>query len=87
MTTHDAWEGVDVLVPKHIQQNRRQAIAAAYLDLGALIEALPTASPSPLDDMLAASLADADADDCKAWVNRVIRALPTQATEALNGAT
>lgn len=87
MTIPNAWEGVDVLVPKRIQQSRRQAIAAACLDFGALVEALPTASPSPLDNALAASLADADADACKAWLNRVIRALPTQPTEALNGAT
>jgi hypothetical protein len=86
MNTHDAWEGVDVLIPKRVHQNRREAIQAACLDLGALIGALPGTSPTPLDAALSDVLAHADADDCKAWIMRAIRALPTQADmEATNG--
>lgn len=86
MSMEDAWEGVTVLIPKHVHQTRREAIQAACLDIGALVEALPSASPSPLDAALSDVLAHADADHCKAWIMRAIRALPTQADmEATHG--
>ncbi len=86
MISHDPWEGVAVLIPKWVHQNRREAIQSACLDMGALIEALPGTSGTPLDAALSDVLAHADADDCKAWIVRAIRALPTQADmEATNG--
>ena len=86
MSVGEAWENVTVLIPKHVHQTRRQAIQAACLDMGALIEALPSASLSPLDTALADTLAHATADQCKAWIVRAIRALPTQADmEATHG--
>jgi len=86
MSMENTWEGVDVLIPRRIHQQRRQAIQAACADFGALVELLPTASPSPLDNALSATLAGADAEDCKAWIMRAIRALPTQADmEASDG--
>ena len=85
MIPHDPWEGVAVLIPKRVHQNRREAIQSACLDVGALIEALP-GTGTPLDAALSDVLAHADADDCKAWIVRAIRALPTQADmEATNG--
>ena len=89
MTTGDTWEGVDVLIPRHVRQRRRDAMRAASLDLGALIAALPTAASSssaPDGGGLPAFLADADAETCKAWIGQVIRALPTRADmEATHG--
>ena len=86
MSTEEAWEGVTVLIPKHVHQARREAIQAACLDMSALVEALPSASPSSLDAALSNVLAHADADYCKAWIMRAIRALPTQADmEAAHG--
>ena len=49
MNGHDAWEGVDVLIPQKVHQKRRQAVQAACLDVGALIGALPGTSPAPQD--------------------------------------
>ena len=86
MNAPDAWEGVDVLIPKRIHQNRRQAVEAACADIGALVAALPGTSPMPFDAALADILAQAGPDDCKAWVMQAIRALPTQADmEATDG--
>lgn len=86
MNGHDAWEGVDVLIPLRVHQNRRQAIQMACQDMGALIEALPGTSPVPPDAALSDMLAQADPDACKAWIARAIRALPTQADmEATDG--
>ena len=86
MNTPDAWEGVDVLIPNRVHQNRRQAIAAACFDISALVAALPGTSPTPLDAALAHMLAQAGPDNCKAWIMRAIRALPTQADmKAANG--
>ena len=88
MTTMDDWKEVDVLIPSAILKRRRSAIRDACMDLGALVEVLPTLAPSSLDASLSAYLADADLSDCKAWVQRVIRALPTRSDmEASNGAT
>jgi hypothetical protein len=88
MTTTDEWEEVDVLIPSAILKRRRSAIREACMDLGALVEVLPTLAPSALDASLSAYLADADLSDCKAWAQRVIRALPTRSDmEASNGAT
>ncbi len=86
MNGHDAWEGVDVLIPKRVHQNRREAIQAACLDMSALIEALPGTSPASLDAALPDMLAQAGPDACKAWIMRAIRALPTRTDiEAANG--
>lgn len=86
MNGHDAWKGVDVLIPRRVHQNRRQAIQAACLDMSALIEALPGTSPVPLDTAFSDMLAQADPDACKAWIARAIRALPTRTDmEATNG--
>lgn len=86
MNGHDAWEGVAVLIPKRIHQNRQEAVQAACLDMGALIEALPGTSPVPLDAALSDMLAQADPDACKAWIARAIRALPTRTDmEATDG--
>ena len=86
MNGHDAWEGVDVLIPKRVHQNHREAVQAACLDMGALIEALPGTSPVPLDAALSDMLAQADPDACKAWIARAIRALPTRTDmEAADG--
>lgn len=78
MNQHDAWEEVDVLIPKRVHRNHQEAVQAACLDLGTLIAVLPGTSPTPLDTALSAQLACADADDCKAWIMRAIRALPTR---------
>ena len=78
-THHNAWEGVDVLIPKRVHQNRRAAIQAACMDVGALIGLLPGTPSLPQDAALADALAHADTGDCKAWIVRAIRALPTQA--------
>lgn len=86
MNTHDAWEGVDVLIPKRVHQNRRAAIQAACMDVGALIGLLPGTVSTSQDGPLHDALAHANSDDCKAWIMRAIRALPTQADmEANNG--
>ena len=86
MIRHDAWKGVDVLIPRRVHQNRREAIQAACLDVGALIEVLPGTSPAPLDAALSDMLAQADPDACKTWIMRAIRALPTRTDmEAANG--
>lgn len=86
MTTHHGWEGVDVLIPKRVHQNRQAAIRSACLDVGALIDLLPGTAPSSRDAALSDALASADPDACKAWIIQAIRALPTQAdTEASNG--
>ncbi len=73
-----ALDGVPILIPKAIHDRRRVVIRESCLDFGALIDALPSACPSPLDAVLSAALADADVDTCKAWLARAIRALPTQ---------
>lgn len=86
MKPHDAWKGVDVMIPKRVHDNRREAIKAACLDMGALIGALPGTSPAPLDTALSDMLAHADPDACKAWIASAIRALPTRTDmEAANG--
>ena len=79
MNTPDTWEGVDVLIPKQVHQNRREAIEAACFDIGALVGALPGTSPTPLDTALSDLLAHAGPAECKAWIARAIRALPTRA--------
>jgi len=76
MTTSEAWEGVDVLIPADVHRRRQDAIHAARLDLAASIAALPT---SPLDGQLSEVLADADQEDGRAWVARVIGALKSGA--------
>ena len=70
---------VEFLIPKAIRDRRKVVMRESCLDFGALIDALPSAAPSPLDGVLSAALAEADADTCKAWIARAIRALPTQA--------
>ena len=86
MNTPDAWKGIDVLIPKRVHQNRRQAIEAACADIAALVTALPGTSPTPLDAALAETMGHAGPDDCKAWIMRAIRALPTRANmEAADG--
>lgn len=86
MTTSENWSEVDVLIPSAILNRRKSAMREACMDLGALIEVLPTSSPSPSDCQYADYLAEADLADCKAWAARVIRALPTQSDmEASNG--
>ena len=79
MTEPAALDGVDILIPKAIRNRRKVVMRESCVDFGALIDALPSASPSPLDGLLSAALADADVDTCKAWIVRAIRALPTQA--------
>ena len=74
-----ALDGVDILIPKAIRNRRKVVMRESCVDFSALIDALPSASPSPLDGLLSAALADADVDTCKAWIARAIRALPTQA--------
>lgn len=86
MTTNTNWGSVDVLIPRRFHEAREAAVLSARLDHAALIEALPVASPLTTGSTLASFLADADADDCRAWITRVIEALPTQADmEAANG--
>ena len=86
MNPHDAWEGVTVLIPKRVHENHREAIRMACLDMGALIGTLTATSPTPIDGALFDMLAHADADACKAWIVRAIRALPTRTDmEAANG--
>ena len=77
MSTHDVWEEVDVLIPKRAHENRRRAIQDACTDIGALVGVLPGTTPA--DGVLSMALALASPDACKAWVARVIRALPTVA--------
>ncbi len=72
-------DGIEILIPKVIRDRRKTVMRESCVDFGALIDALPSASPSPLDGVLSAALAEADADTCKAWIARAIRALPTQA--------
>ena len=72
-------DGIEILIPKAIRDRRKTVMRESCVDFGALIDALPSASPSPLDGVLSAALAEADADTCKAWIARAIRALPTQA--------
>ena len=79
MTEPAALNGVDILIPKAIRDRRKIVMRESCVDFGALIDALPSAAPSPLDGVLSAALAEADADTCKAWIARAIRALPTQA--------
>lgn len=86
MNGHDAWEGVAVLIPRRVHQKRQEAVQAACLDMGALIEALPGTSPAPQGTALSDMLAQADPDACKAWIARAIRALPTRTDmEATSG--
>ncbi len=79
MTEPAALDGVDILIPKAIRDRRKVVMRESCMDFGALIDALPSTSPSPLDGLLSAALADANVDTCKAWIARAIRALPTQA--------
>jgi len=72
-------DGVDFLIPKAIRDRRRVVMRESCLDFGALIDALPSACPSPLDGVLVAALADADLETCRAWIDRAVRALPTRA--------
>ncbi len=72
-------DGIEILIPKAIRDRRKMVMRESCVDFGALIDALPSASPSPLDGALSAALAETDADTCKAWIARAIRALPTQA--------
>ena len=80
MTQLGAMDEVEFLIPKSIRDRRRSVIRESSLDFGAMIDALPSASPSPfpLDGVLSAALADADLDTCRAWLTRAVRALPTQ---------
>lgn len=84
MTESEGLDTVSVLIPKRLLQNRREAIRNGCLDYAAFIDALPTAFPSIIDEALSNTLAKADLDDCKAWISRVIRALPTQSDVASN---
>lgn len=79
MMTNTEWEGVGVLIPRRFHDARRTFMASARLDHAALIEALPVAPPFAADPILSAFLAEVDTDDCRAWINRVLHALPTQA--------
>lgn len=79
MTEPTEQDEVEILIPKAIRDRRKVVIRESCVDFGALIDALPSASPSPLDGVLSAALADANVDTCKAWIARAIRALPTQA--------
>lgn len=79
MTETVTIDNVEILIPKTIHDRRKISIRESCLDFGALIDALPSASPSPLDAVLSAAFADADVDTCKAWITRAIRALPTVA--------
>jgi len=78
VTESSPMDGVEILIPKGIRDRRKVAMRESCMDFGALIDALPTTAPSPLDGVLAAALADADMDTCRAWLTRAIRALPTQ---------
>jgi len=78
VTEPAALDGVDILIPKAIRDRRKVVMRESCMDFGALIDALPSTSPSPLDGLLSAALADADVDTCRAWIARAIRALPTQ---------
>ena len=78
MTKLVAWEEVDVLIPSLILNGRRVAIRDACLDLEALVDVLPTRAPRPLETSPSAYLADANLAGCKAWAERVIRALSTR---------
>lgn len=84
MTTNSNWDGVDVLIPQRFLEARRTAIAFESLGLFALIDALPVAPLSHQSSAAASHLADADLDECRAWITRVIRALPTQADMEAN---
>ena len=76
---------VKVLIPKVILDRRKSVIREACLDYAALVDVLPTASAA-MDEVLASPLLDADPHACRAWLARVIRALPTQSDmEANNG--
>lgn len=70
----DLFGNVDVLVPARFGRARRELVDRLSLDVGALIDALPTASPSPAS---VGPLSDADLAEAKAWVLGVVRALPT----------
>ena len=74
MTMNTQLDNVDVLIPRRFHDARNAAAAAIRYDLAALIEALPAASTT-----LTASVADADAEQGRAWLTAVVRALPTQA--------
>jgi hypothetical protein len=75
MTPSSALEGVEFLIPPRLHRARKAAAAAILADLSALIQALPTQSPCPALGALTA----VDADQVKAWISAVVRALPTAA--------
>lgn len=76
---------VDVLIPKSILDRRKSVIREACLDYAALVDVMPATS-SGMDEVPASPLLDADPHACRAWLARVIRALPTQSDmEPTNG--
>ena len=76
---NQAWNNVEVLIPRHVRQRQREAVEAACMDASALIQALSPSPLAPPDPGAANPLADADPDQCRDWVTRAIRAIPTQA--------
>lgn len=77
MSTNANWGEVDILIPHRFHQARVAAQSRGRSDCAALIEALPTASEA-VEPVPSSYLAEADVDQCRAWVARVIRALPTK---------
>lgn len=78
MSIAAALDEVEILIPKAILDRRKATIAETRLDFAALIDALPSASPSS-DELSGSPLNDVDLADARAWITRVIRALSTQA--------
>lgn len=86
MKTEQPWEGVDVLIPKRVLQAYERGLEDVREDVTAFVEAISNVDYLPLEPSGPVDLAEADPDACKAWVARIIAALPTTADlEAIRG--
>ena len=86
MSTEQPWDKVDVLIPKRIFQAYERGLEDVRQDVTAFVEAIPNVDCLALESSGSVDLAEADPDVCKAWVSRIIAALPTTVDlEAIRG--
>ena len=86
MSTEQPWDKVDVLVPKRILLVYERGLEDVREDVTAFVEAIPNVDCLALEPSGPVDLAEADPEACKAWVSRIIAALPTTADlEAIRG--
>lgn len=86
MSTEQPWDKVDVLIPKRLLQTYERGLEEVREGVTVFAQAIPNVDCLALEPIGPVDLAEAEPDACKAWVSRIIAALPTTADlEAIRG--